>query len=138
MAREIKDELLNQPEMPDQPEKETNTVQLQLSEDMEKQLVQIIMEDWNASKTARNNKEYGIDSKGASNDFDKWLKSLRDLYNARREAKEIPWKYCSNRGLRISTSILDMIHARLLPAVISEDLVRWKPGESTDSKDRTY
>jgi hypothetical protein len=65
-------------------------------------------------------------------DFDKWLKGLRDLYNARREPKEIPWKYCSNRGLKIAAAILDMIHARLFPAVFNEELLKWRPGESTD------
>ena len=114
------------------PPSEKLTIQLQLSEEMEKQLVQIVMEDWNASKTARTKKDYGIDSKGVSSDFDAWLKGLRDLYNARREPKEVPWKFCSNRGLRISTSILDMIHSRLFPAVVNEDLLRWRPGESTD------
>lgn len=139
MGREIKDEMMGEeapmadgvaPLMP--PDAGTPTVQLQLSEDMQKQLVQIILEDYNASKVARDKKDRGIDSKGATTDFEGWLKGLRDLYNARRQPKEIPWKYCSNRGLKIAASILDMIHSRLYPAIVNEDLVRWRPGESTD------
>lgn len=108
------------------------TIQIQISEDMEKQLVQIVLEDWNASKVARTKKDYGIDSKGGALSFDKWLKGLRDLYNSRREPKDIPWKYCSNRSLRLATGILDMIVSRLIPTIINEELVKWRPGESTD------
>ena len=108
------------------------TIQLKISEQLEKQLVDIVMEDWNSAKTARGAKDFGTDSKGAQKDFDSWLKGLRDLYNGRREPKTVPWKYCSNRGLRIAAAILDMICSRLFPAVLNEELVRFKPGESTD------
>jgi len=130
----IKDELQKQnfEEKPIEPQMVKPTVQIQISESMEKQLVEIILEDLGSSKLARSKKDFGLDSKGGSLDFDKWLKGLRDLYNAKREPKDIPWKYCSNRSLRIGTAILDMIVSRLTPSVINEDLVRWKPGESTD------
>ena len=138
MAREIKNEL-NKEIMPAVDEKlkmnspaQNQSVQLSVSPDMERQLVQIVLEDWNASKTSRDKKDYGVDSKGGQLDFEKWIKGLRDLYNARREAKEVPWKYCSNRGLKIAASILDMIHSRLFPSVLNEELLRWRPGESTD------
>lgn len=137
MGRDIKDEMQGSdpmaqagtmpPSAPSAP-----SIQIQLSEDMEKQLVQIVLEDWNSSKTARTKKDYGIDSKGGALTFDKWLKGLRDLYNSRREPKEVPWKYCSNRSMRMATAILDMIVSRLIPTVINEELVRWRPGESTD------
>ena len=138
MARDIKDEMMagEQPMEPQAPQPQApiaqESIQLPLSEDMQKQIVQIIMEDWNSSKSARGERDYGIDSKGAASDFDGWLKGLRDLYNSRREPKDMPWKYCSNRSLRISASILDMIHSRLFPAVLNEELVRFRPGESTD------
>ena len=138
MAREIRDEkqmeagAVNPQDNPAPPASQMPTVQLQLSEAMEKQLVEIVLEDWGASKTGRGKKDYGMDSKGSALDFDKWLKGLRDLYNSRREPKDVPWKYCSNRSLRMATAILDMIVSRLVPTVINEDLVRWKPGESTD------
>ena len=140
-SRDIRDEqqgiipnMGEQPGLPGSapPPSQMPTIQLQVSEAMEKQLVDIILEDWEASKSARIKKDYGIDSKGSALDFDKWLKGLRDLYNSRREPKDVPWKYCSNRSLRIATSILDMIVSRLIPTIINEDLVRWKPGESTD------
>ena len=108
------------------------TVQLQVSENMEKHLVQLILEDYNASKSGRLSADYGQDSKGKKLDFDGWLKGIRDLYNSRRDPKDIPWKFCSNRSLRMATSILDMIHARLFPAIVNETLLRWKPGETTD------
>lgn len=131
--RDVKDELMGQAPQPDpaMPPKPP-TIQLQISEEMEKQLVEIVLEDWNHSKTCRDKRDYGIDSKGSSLDFEKWLKGIRDLYNSRREPKDVPWKYCSNRSLRIATAILDMIVSRLVPTIINEDLLRWKPGESTD------
>lgn len=133
MARDLKDQMMGQPAMNDPVSSpQMGGIQLPISEEMQKQLVQIVLEDWNSAKTARDKKDYGMDSKGANLDFEKWLKGLRDLYNSRREPKEIPWKYCSNRGLRIAASILDMIHSRLFPTIINEDLTRWRPGESTD------
>ncbi len=132
MAREVKDELQAEQTL-DQPDQVMpQSIQLQISYQMQDQLVQIVLEDWGASKEARNDRDYGQDAKGGKLDFEKWLKGIRDIYNSRREAKEIPWKYCSNRSLRIATSILDMIHSRLFPAVVNEELVRWRPGESTD------
>src|SRR3990167_6957054 len=130
MARAIKDQSGEEIPPVDNPTP-INSVQLKITEKLEEQLIQIVLEDFNSSKEARSKRDYGQDSKGGNLDFDKWLKSLRDLYNSRREAKEIPWKYCSNRSLRISASILDMIHSRLFPAVVNEDLLRWRPGEVT-------
>ena len=133
MAREIKDELQIVPAKPDDASRPVvNSIQLKLTEEMEKNLVQIVLEDFNSAKTARTKRDFGQDSKGGNLNFDSWLKSLRDIYNSRREPKDQPWKYCSNRSLRIATSILDMIHSRLFPAVVNEDLLRWKPGEVTD------
>jgi len=141
MAREIKDEIQggsiptegqpisSEPPVPSAP---TATVQLAITESLQKQLVDIVMEDWESSKVARGKKDFGLDSKGGKLDFDKWLSGLKDLYNGRREPKDIPWKYCSNRGLRMATSILDMIHSRMVPAIINDELLRWRPGESTD------
>lgn len=133
-SREIKDELNGSggetslmPKTPFQ-----NSVQLQVSESMQEHIVRLVLEDWESSKQARSKKEYGIDSKGGNQDFDSWLKGIRDLYNGKREIKDVPWKYCSNRGLRLSTAILDMICSRLFPSVVNEDLTRWKPGEITD------
>lgn len=143
MARDIKDELQGNSQggmadpsvspVTNPPIPSTNpSVQLPISPEIQEQLVRIVLEDWNSSKTARDKMDYGLDSKGGALNFDKWIKGLRDLYNARREPKDIPWKYCSNRGLKIAASILDMIHSRMLPAVINEELTRWRPGESTD------
>jgi len=139
MAREIKDELhggTGQDSEDNSPDKtqtsEVPSIQLQLSEEMEKHIVQLILEDWNSSKTSRLKFDYGTDSKGGKIDFDKWIVNIRDLYKGNRIPKEIPWKYCSNRSLRIATSILDMIHSRLFPAILNDELVRWRPGEPTD------
>lgn len=133
MGRALEDIKQAEPVMEAEATTAKPTIQLQISEDMEKRLVQIVIEDYRASQTARDARDYGNDSKGAKLNFEKWLKALRDIYNAQREPKDTPWKYCSNRSLRIATSILDMIHSRLFPAVVNEDLLRWRPGEVTDT-----
>ena len=136
-SRDVKDEMqagdmpLPTPQAP-QAETPPPSIQIQVTEEMEKQLVDIVLEDWRASKQAREKLDFGIDAKGGKYSFDSWLKGLRDLYKSYREPKTTPWKYCSNRSLRIATAILDMIHSRLYPAVVNEELLRWRPGETTD------
>ena len=72
MGRDLKDELLQggvpAPGMEPAP-MAMPTIQIQISEAMEKQLVEIVLEDWGSSKTARTKKDYGIDSKGSAIDF---------------------------------------------------------------------
>lgn len=99
---------------------------------MQDSLVKVIRQDYDSAKEARKKKDYGIDSKGGDRDFDEFFQELTDLYNAKREPKTVPWKFSSNRSLRIATSILDTMHARLLPTILNEDLLRWRPGETKD------
>lgn len=108
-------------------------VQIPLDEETQKLLVEIVLDDFHKAKADRMKKDFGVTSKGESLRFDKWLTSIKDLYNAKRIPKTIPWKFCSNRSMRIAASILDMIHSRLFPAVWNEDLARWRPGKSVDS-----
>ena len=131
MAREIKDEkqmegaegMAQEVGTPQQP----SSIQLPLSEGMQESLVQIVMEDYHSAKDARDNREYGKTSKGEKLNFERWMKALRDLYTGEREPKEVPWKYCSNRSLKIAAAILDLLHSRMFPAIVNEDLTRWRP-----------
>lgn len=107
-------------------------IQIPLDEKTQKLLVEIVLDDFYKAKADRNKRDYGTTSKGESLRFDNWLKDIKNLYNAKRIPKIVPWKFCSNRSLRIATSILDMIHSRLFPAVWNEDLARWRPGKSID------
>ena len=106
---------------------QTNSIQIEISEDLQKDLVQIILEDYEAAKLAKNSRDYGESSKGDKYDFKDWFKALKDLYNARRLPKTEPWKFCSNRSLRIAAAILDLLHSRLYSAIVNEDLVRFRP-----------
>ena len=90
---------------------QTNSIQIEISEDLQKDLVQIILEDYEAAKLAKNSRDYGESSKGDKYDFKDWFKALKDLYNARRLPKTEPWKFCSNRSLRIAAAILDLLHS---------------------------
>lgn len=136
MARELKDEMngaeQSDPLQDSQPQQTLNPIQLNISPELQDELVQIVKEDYSSFEQARDQKDYGLSSKGEKLNFEKWFKGLKDLYNARREPKTIPWKFCSNRTLRIAASIVDMLHARLFAAIVNEDLLRWRPGETTD------
>jgi len=107
-------------------------LQIPVTPEMELELVRILRSDYEAAKQAREKKDFGLTSKGDKIGHDEFIKSLTDLYNSRREPKTTPWKFCSNRSLRIATSILDTICARLTPSIVNQDLIRWFPGESKD------
>lgn len=134
MAREIREE--KQGDMPIMegapiPPME-QSIQIQVTPEMERTLYDIVMDDYDAAKVARNKLDFGRTSKGDTLAFEEWFKSMSDLYNANREPKTLPWKFCSNRSLRIAAAILDMLHARLFPAIANDDLLRWRPGDVTD------
>ena len=112
---------------------QANSIQIVLDEDMQKTICDVVMDDYEKAKSDRNKKDYGITSKGEKLSFDKWFKDLMDLYNGNRIPKNIPWKFCSNRSVRIATSILDLLHARLFSAVWNEDLARWRAGNYIDT-----
>ena len=133
MARELKDEIQAEEPVQEEVPTQKHPLQLDISEDGEKHLLMIVQEDYDSALDARNKLDYGITSKGETITFTKWLKGIRDLYNSRRIPKTTPWKYCSNRSLRIAASILDMLHARLLPTIIDANLLKWNPGEKNDT-----
>src|SRR3990167_8820259 len=110
-----------------------SSIQIQVDDATQNLLVEIVLDDFTKSKGDRLQRDYGTTSKGETLRFDKWLKDIKDLYNAKRIPKTIPWRFCSNRSMRIAASILDMIHSRLFPAVWNEDLTRWRPGQTVDA-----
>ena len=114
--------------------KPTNSIQIQVDESMEKLLVETAIDNFKTLEDTRNKKDYGQDSKGVGYTFDTKQKSLNNLYYGKREVKNIPWKFCSNRSLKIAMSIIDLLHSRMFPIVWNEDLVKWKPTEKTDKQ----
>ena len=137
MGRDVKDEL-NQEE-PARPEESIlPDIQLQVSPDMQENLLEIVKDDFKNAKDYRDKLDYGSTSKGERLDFEKFFKGIKDLYNGERIAKEIPWKFCSNRSLKIAAAILDMLHARLVSAIINSELLRWRALSylSTPKKER--
>ena len=110
-------------------------IQIPLDANMQKTLVNIVLSDFESAKQARDGKKYGRTAKGAELGFDEWIKELTDLYFGRREAKTIPWRFCSNRSLMIGMAIVETLMARLFPAVFNEEAVNWRP-MSRSSEDR--
>lgn len=111
---------------------QNTSIQIQMDEDIQKTLVEVVLDDYEKAKSDRGKRNYGITSKGEKLDFDEWFKRIKDMYNGNRQPKTIPWKFCSNRSLRVGTSVLDLLHARLFPAAWNEDLTRWRPGNFVD------
>jgi len=131
MARELKDDLQTPPAVtpaatPKSP------IQIKVSRDLEEVITEIVYQDYNKAKDYRDNKDYGKDDKGLALKFDEWMKTLKDLYYGHRQFKTVPWKYCSNRSLKIAMAIVEMLHSRLYAAVWNENLVRWRPGGVED------
>lgn len=134
MAREQKDSMLADGELPPElpPKQNISPIQLVVDEAMEDTLVRIVEEDFESAKSARSEMDFGQTSKGEKLDFEKWFKGLQDLYNGKRIPKTIPWKFCSNRSLMIGAAIMDMLHARLFAAIVQPELTRFKPGGVED------
>lgn len=108
------------------------TTQIQIDSNMEKLLIETVIDYFKSAEDARNKKDYGVDSQSIAFTFDSKLKHLKDMYYGKRQAKNIPWKNCSNRSMKIAMAIVEMLHSRIFPQVWNENLVRWKPGEKTD------
>lgn len=108
--------------------------QIPIDADMEKFLVESVIEDYKNAETARENKKYGKDNNGVEFTYDTKNKKLNDIYYGNREPKSVPWKNCSNRSMKIAMAIVEMLHARMFPATWNEDLIRWRPGERNDKK----
>ena len=133
MARELKDEM-NPPvsdeaspaSLEDNPAPLSNGIQLQLSEEMQDNLVDIILEDYQSAIAAKDERTYGTTSRGIKLGFEEWRKELLDLYNSERIPKTIPWRFCSNRSLRLAKAIVDMLHARLFPTISNEELLKFR------------
>jgi hypothetical protein len=112
--------------------KSNQSIQIKIDAEMEKLLVETVIDDYKELEDRRLKRDYGTDSKGLSYTFDTKKKALDNLYYGKREPKNTPWKYCSNRSLKIAMSIVDLIHCRMFPIVWNEDLIRYKPTEPTD------
>jgi len=118
MARELKDEINPTGSEEDVSESSTplsNGIQIPLSEEMQDNLVDIVLEDYQSAIAEKNERSYGTTSRGIKLKFEDWRKELLDLYNSERIPKTIPWRFCSNRSLRIAKAIGDMPHSRYSP-----------------------
>ncbi len=108
------------------------SLQIKIDSRMEKLFVETVIDYFKSAEEARNKKDYGTDSNSIALTFDTKIKNLKDVYYGRRQPKTIPWRNCSNRSMKISMAIVEMLHSRIFPAVWNENLIRWKPGDSTD------
>jgi len=111
-----------------------NSIQIEINEEMEKLLVEECIDDFKKAEEARNTKDYGLDDKGAGLTYESKMQGLKDMFYGRRKPKTVPWRFCSNRSMKVGMAILEMLHARMFAAIWNEDLIRWMPGERTDKE----
>ena len=137
MAREIKDEMREDPEDENVDElagtDEANMFNpnlIKLDEETQKKLVAIIKEDYNNAMEARNKTDWGTNSFGDGVDFDAKYADLVTLYEGPDSLR--PERWMCGRSLKIAQAIVETLVAKLFPAIWNEDLVRWRPTEHTD------
>lgn len=116
------------------PKTKINSIQINLTKETEDFLVETIISDFKASEEARAKKDYGTDYRGVQVTYNDRIKKMKDIYYGNRIPKVLPWIHCSNRSLKITMAIVEMLHAQMFPQVWNEDLIRWKPVERTDKK----
>lgn len=139
MAREIKDMQIGPEEAETQVKQERpiideNSLQILLTELQEKELTDIVIQDFDTAVEARNAStgNWGISptSKQAQT-FEQKLEMLINLYEAQHPPRKEEWM--CNTDLRITMAIVEMLHAQLFPAIWNKDLLNYKPVEQTDS-----
>lgn len=109
-----------------------NPLLLKLSAEQQEELVRIIMEDYRNAMEAREQTDWGTDKAGQGVDFDTKYADLVHLYEGPDEHRPESWM--CGRSLKIAQAIVEMLVARLFPAVWNEDTIRWKPVEYTDKR----
>ena len=114
--------------------KNFKSFQIQIGPQMEKLLIETVIDYFKSAEDARNKRDYGMNNNDVAFTFDTKLKYLKDMYYGKRQPKTIPWKHCSNRSMKIAMAIVEMLHSRVFPMVWNENLVRWSPGDKTDKE----
>lgn len=109
-----------------------NELLLDLDEVQQVNLVAVVMEDYRNAKEAREKTDWGTTKHGDGKDFDEKYADLITLYEGADEKR--PEKWMCGRSLKIAQAIVELLVARLLPAVWNEDVIRWRPVERTDKK----
>jgi len=135
--REIKDEIMGEaPNVDNVAESGTDEVNvfnpnlLKLDEEEQKKLVAIVKEDYDNAMSARQQTSWGSNEYGDGVDFDTKFADLINLYEGPDALR--PERWMCGRSLKIAQAIVEMLVARLFPAIWNEDLIRWRPVETTD------
>ena len=134
MARDVKDQRNFLEEDIEIPEEtlDLNPLLLQVDEEVQEELVAVVMEDYRNAMDARKQESWGTDKQGKAIDFDTKYANLLELYEGNDEIR--PEEWMCGRSLKISQAIIEMIVARLFPAIWNEDLIRWRPVNFADKK----
>ena len=135
MNRDLKEE--QRPDAPVDAEAPAEPTQLNpllipLTEEQQEELVAIVLEDERNAEEARNKTDWGTSKNGESLTFDKKMAELFELYEGATVSRDEKWM--CGRSLKIAQGIVEMLVARLYPAVMNEDSMRWRPVRDTSKQ----
>ena len=130
-GREVKDEL-----RPEGEAQETQTsiptpdsFQLPLTPEQEAEVADIVKQDWESAKEARDEKVFTT-SDGEGMNWEEKFATLIELYE--NQGKPRPEKWMSKGSLRIAMAVVEMMFAKLYPNCWNDDMVKWRAVEYTD------
>ncbi|HRZ15229.1 MAG TPA: hypothetical protein P5110_06965 [Candidatus Omnitrophota bacterium] len=107
-----------------------NEFLIKIDPEMEIVITETVIQDFGDAESDRANKEYYLDSTTAITFEDK-QKALKECFYGKRQPKSVPWQNCSNRSMKITMAIIEMLHSRMFPMVYNEELTRWRPAKPT-------
>jgi len=107
-----------------------NSLQIPLTEEQEKELVEIIIQDFDSAVEARNEKSWGTNTKGDELDWEGKYKLLIKKYENQTDKPLKKWMSAGTSC--ITMAVVETIACKIFPAVWNENLIGWKPVEHTD------
>lgn len=136
-SRSLRNEILEPQEPPRReniPRLLQDGIQLQLTEDQEKEIVDMVRDDFQAAEEAREatSGNWGNSQEGTARTWEAKFTDLINLYENQHPPRSEKWM--SNTSLRMAMSLVELLFAKIFPAVWNEDSIRWRPVEPTDQE----
>lgn len=97
-------------------------------EQEQKNMVAIVLKDFEVADEARKQKHT---TSGKS--WEDKMEEIAESWEGIRKPKEKPFKGCSNKTMRLTTSVEQTMHAQALGAIWRDGDITLKPGEKTDA-----
>ena len=100
-------------------------LEITFDEDKQKELVELVLRDFSVAEDARK-KKAGSDLSQQS--WEEKMAEIIGTWEGVRKPKTKPFKGCSNKTMRLTTSIEQTVHSMVLQAVWKDGQVNFRPG----------